>query len=270
MARFCHPGAMPSPEKIGMPYRCDGVRDARLLCRHRTTTAPRDTDHRSDGARVAPVCKGEEAMHGITPTRPSRRSAERGAQRRIAIGASLLAVTLSALVCGNATAAASSPLGQCQVRLRVIVHRISINNGALSSYRSSSGTASCTGRVGPWLMGGGSGWSTGSGTLRTVDTRAAAGTGSCQVTRARGAFWAEVPRQAWFHPPMVALGAGYRLQSRSGGLDVIGSGRLIRTAQSPVSSRLRFTGTATIAAAHGQSCTAARWAGSLTFSLAVH
>ena len=209
-------------------------------------------------------------MHVDTPPRTYRSPAKHGAQHRTLIVTTLLAATLSLLLCGKATAAATSPVGHCQLTLRVIVHRLSMKSRAFSAYTSSSGTASCTGTLGPWLMGGRAGWSTSSGTLRIPTTRVGAGTSSCQVTRASGAFWAEVPRYAWFHPPMTPLGGSFRLQSRNGGLDLIGSGHLIPTAESPVSSPFRFTGIATIAAADGQSCRATRWAGSLTFWIAVH
>jgi len=69
---------------------------------------------------------------------------------------------------------------------------------------------------------------------------------------------------------MTTLGGGFRLQARNGGLDVIGFGHLIRTPESPVSSAFPFTGIATIAAAHGQSCSATTWAGSLTFRIVVN
>jgi hypothetical protein len=203
-------------------------------------------------------------MHVSSPTERSRRSASLGARHR-ALSVTLLAATLALLCCGQATAAAASSAGQCQFTIRVVVHRLSAGLGA---YRSPSATAACTGHLGPWLMGGGLGWSESSGTLRTNATRGAL-TGPCHVTGGRGTFLAEVPRYAWFSPPLVSVGGSFRLRPRSHDFAVAGSGHLIRTPESPVSYAFPFTGSATLVPANGQACSASRWTGSLTLRIAL-
>lgn len=208
-------------------------------------------------------------MQGRHPTQASESSVGDRARHRMLAATSVLVATFSLAVCGHASAV-TVPVGQCQLTMRVIVHRLSTHNGGLSAFRSSSGAASCTGRLGPWLMGGGTGWSSSSGTLRMDTAREAVATGRCGVARVDGAFWAEVPRFAWFNPAMVTIGGSFRLSPRGSALAIAGSGHLIQTHKSPIAYASPLAGTATLDAANNQSCSARSWMGRLTLRVGLH
>jgi hypothetical protein len=95
----------------------------------------------------------------------------------------------------------------------------------------------------------------------------AIGTRQCSVTRVDGAFWAEVPRFAWFNPAMVTIAGSFRLRLQGSALAMAGSGHLIPTHKSPIAYVSPLTGTATLGLASGQSCSARRWQGRLRLLL---
>jgi hypothetical protein len=163
-------------------------------------------------------------------------------------------------VAGAGAAARSG--GSCQLKLGVTLHRAHGANGSTRSFTSTPGTASCSGKLGPWVMNNQSGWAISNGTVQESAAGAPA-SGS-------GQLFAQAPRTAYFYPAMVTLSASFRLKQANGVLQVTGAGRLISTHKSPVARKFTVTGTATFAGSAGSNCTANRCSGTLTLQIAVH
>lgn len=176
---------------------------------------------------------------------------------------SLCVATLCACLGGNAAAVASTAgVGHCRLTLGVTVHRL---HGMTNSYRSAKGSAACTGRVGPWLMGGQTGWATSEGTI-IGGTMAG---NACLPTRGSGSLFAQAPRFAWFNPSMVTMSGKFRFHQVGGVLDLTGAGRLLSTHKSPFASSFTISGSGTFSRATSHPCNARSWSGTLTLDLAV-
>jgi hypothetical protein len=119
--------------------------------------------------------------------------------------------------------------------------------------------------LGPWLMGGQTGWATSQG---TVIGGAMAGN-QCLPGQGSGSLFAQAPRFAWFDPAMVTMTGGFRFHRIDGMLDLTGAGRLLPTHKSPFTSSFTMSGSGTLSRATGQSCNAGSWSGTLTLALAV-
>jgi hypothetical protein len=178
--------------------------------------------------------------------------------------ASTCAVMLSLCLSGHtALGAGSLPVGHCRLVLRLSVAPTRRHHVA-SGYKSSSGTSSCTGSLGPWLMGGNTGWSTSAGTFMNVAVQ------NRRVTaNGRGSFWAEAPRRAWLHPPMVTFIGAFHLHRIHDSIELDGSGRLVPTREAPLVASFTFTGTATLTLHHRHASPAKRTTGTLTINFAV-
>jgi len=191
-----------------------------------------------------------------------------GAHRRWMLAASLGAAALGAGVGGNVSAgAAATPGGQCQVSLGVTVQ--SSHGGTGRAYHSTSGVASCTGSLGPWLMSGQTGWSVGKGTFAESTTAGPVGGESFVPTTGTGTFFAQAPRFTYFDAAMVTISGTYRLRQVNGALQVSGASRLLLTHKSPVASRIRIAGTATFTERSRGACIAGPCSGTLTLRFAV-
>jgi hypothetical protein len=163
--------------------------------------------------------------------------------------ASTCAAMLSLCPPGStALAAQTLPVGHCRVILRVTVGPTR-RHQAGGAYESSSGRSSCTGSLGPWLMGGATGWSTSDGTLKNVIPNVANRQGRVSAN-GTGTFWAVAPRLAWFHPSLVTLTGVFHLHRVGSFLDLNGTGRLVPTGEAPVASSFTFVGTATLTLDH--------------------
>jgi hypothetical protein len=188
--------------------------------------------------------------------------------RRVGV-VSLCAAALGIYVCADAPATATpAASGHCQLGLRVDVGRSHDHQGTTSVFRSTSGSASCTGMVGQWLMGGQTGSSSGQGRL-TNGAASSTGGSLCLPASGSGGLIAEAPRFAWFYPAKVTFVATFRFHRVNGGLVLTGSGRLVKTYKSPFASLLRIAGTATLRRGSHGSCTAPHWSGALTLELAM-
>jgi hypothetical protein len=187
--------------------------------------------------------------------------------RRWIVLTSTCAVILSLCLPGNMALGAGSLVGHCRLVLRVTMSPTRRHHRAISDYES-SGTSSCTGSLGPWLMGSQRGWSTSEGTLENVNANVA--TQKRRVsTHGAGAFWAVAPRLAWFHPPLVMLTGAFHLYNVAGVIDLNGTGRLVPTRESPVASSFEFAGTATLTLNHPRARNPKRSTGTLTLEFAV-
>ncbi len=168
------------------------------------------------------------------------------------------------------TAGATTPAaGHCQLTLRVTVRPARSRHTSSIGYRSTSGSAACIGTLGPWLMGGKTGWSTSRGTLSKSIRGAGTGQRSCLPSTADGNVFAEAPRYAWIDPPMVTFSAAFRIHRLNDVLAVTGRGQLLPTRESPIAASVAIGGTATLVPDREQSCNAGRWTGTLTLRLAV-
>lgn len=197
---------------------------------------------------------------------PGRPRAVRGSVAAAATCAAMLSLCLP----GNAALAAarSLPVGHCRLVLRLTMAPTR-RNQAVSAYKSSSGTASCTGTLGPWLMGDETGWSGSDGTLKNV-TPNIANRQARVSTNGTGAFWAVAPRLAWFHPPMVTLTGAFHLHRTGNVIDLNGTGRLIPTREAPVASAFTFAGTATLTLNHRRVGRVSHTTGTMTIQFDVH
>ena len=95
-------------------------------------------------------------------------------------GAACLASLLVALI-GSIPATAtqdraSDAHGQCRLTFRVDVSAPRPHSPSVRAYRSSQGTASCTGHLGPWVTGGETGWASSLGTVTQLERRCLAHT----------------------------------------------------------------------------------------------
>ena len=157
---------------------------------------------------------------------------------------SLCVATLCACLGGNAAAVASTAgVGDCRLTLGVTVHRL---HGMTNSYRSAKGSAACTGRVGPWLMGGQTGWATSEGTI-IGGTMAG---NACLPTRGSGSLFAQAPRFAWFNPSMVTMSGKFRFHQVGGVLDLTWCWTPpVRLHKSPFASSFTISGSGTFSRA---------------------
>lgn len=136
-------------------------------------------------------------------------------------------------------------------------------------YRSTSGLAWCTGMLGPWLMGGQTGWSTSQGTLKNAAAAEPADGRRCLPASGSGSLLAQVPRFAWLYPSQVMISATFRFHGANGGLQLTGVGQLVKTPKSPIASSFTIAGTAALSRNSNRSCTAPHWSGSLTLAFTV-
>ncbi len=166
--------------------------------------------------------------------------------------------------------AATPAAGHCQLTLRVTVRPTRIHHATSIGYKSTSGSAACTGTLGPWLMGGKTGWSSSQGTLSKNISGSGTSQRSCLPSAANGSVFAEAPRYAWIDPPIVTISAAFRIHRLNDVLAVTGAGRLLSTRESPIASSFAIAGTATLVPDRGQSCDAKRWTGTLTLRLTAH
>ena len=126
--------------------------------------------------------------------------------------------------------------------------RVSGAHPAVASFGSHAGSGSCTGTLGPWVMGGKQGWSSATGALRLVT-----GPTGLEVTAGGGRLWGRVPRFAWYHPSMVALASSFKLRRAGQVLRVTGRGHLTPTFKSPDASSFTIAGTAAVRLTPGRS-----------------
>ena len=125
---------------------------------------------------------------------------------------------------------------------------------ALRRIGSNAGSGSCTGSLGPWLMGGRQGWSTTTGAFRLAPGR----TGRLSVAAGKGRLWGTLPRFAWFDAPLVTFTSTFRLRQVGHLLRLTGRGHLIPTTHSPVHARFKIAGTAQLRPEPRQSRTSGR------------
>jgi hypothetical protein len=149
-------------------------------------------------------------------------------------------VGVSAIVAGlwARPAIATISQGFCRVSLPVTISAPHRGDSAVRAFASRTGSATCTGRLGPWLTGGQPGWSTAAGTFTTSTG------GEPSPSTGHGHLWATVPRFTWFHPPMLTFTTVFRLRSVGGDLLLSGSGRLVPTVNSPTAAAFTIRGTA--------------------------
>jgi hypothetical protein len=176
---------------------------------------------------------------------------------------SLCSATLCACLGSSAAAGASTAgVGHCQLTLGVAVHRL---HDMTSAYRSTLGSAACTGKLGPWLMGAQTGWATSEGTIIGGTTAG----NECLPARGSGSLFAQAPRFAWFDAAMVTMSGRFRFHRVGGVLDLTGAGRLLSTHKSPFASSFTISGSGMFSRATSRSCNAESWSGRLTLALAV-
>lgn len=205
------------------------------------------------------------------PTHPDAASVSGGGPmifhrlRRVTAASLCGAIVCACLSVGGAAGASTAGVGRCQLVLGVTVHRVQGRTGVSSVYRSTGGSAACTGRLGPWVMGGQTGWATGEGTAMGG---AMAG-GECLPARGGGSLFAQAPRFAWFDPAMVTMSGTFRFHQVDGVLVVAGAGRLLSTHKSPFASSFMISGSGTFSRATGHSCNAGGWSGTLALALAL-
>lgn len=157
-----------------------------------------------------------------------------------------ITVMSAAMAGGLAASAGATPaVGFCQASVPITVSTPNAP-GSGSTVRTPAlggGSVSCVGNLGPWMMGGQSGWSAVTGVLHTgkVAFDPAAGTG---YTGGRLRLWAQAPRYAWFHPSMVNFTSALQIHPVAGAFIVTGSGRLIPTFKSPAHGSFMTAGVA--------------------------
>jgi hypothetical protein len=181
--------------------------------------------------------------------------------------------TVAAIGCTAAALAAPrhaiAPVGRCDLALRLSVSAPRPHHPSVRSYQSSSGSASCTGALGPWLMDGAAGWASGHGLAMHLADRRVGGKTVCIPRSGRGSIFVVVPRLAWFHPPRVTFSGTLSFHRVGSQLEVAGHGRLIPTREAPVSAPLNLAGAATFTPHAGRACEATRVAGTLTLEFVV-
>ena len=178
-------------------------------------------------------------------------------------------VVVASMVASWAGAAVAAPVaGSCRVSLPFTSSAPQRDQPAVRAFASGTGSASCNGRLGPWLMGGQAGWSTADGAFSVP--------GNAQSRRAGSGFaggdghlFAMVPRFAWFHPSMVTFVSAFRLRLSGGVLRLSGSGRLVPTFKSPLALSFRIAGVGAITLEPGSSRARGRRHGVLVLRFAV-
>lgn len=184
------------------------------------------------------------------------------------LGGCLAAIPVSIGVAGVwADAAVAAPSrGMCHVGLPVTISRPHRGESVVHVFGTSTGSASCSGSLGPWLMSGRPGWSEAAGSFRIL-RRSLGGASPSGFADGGGQLWAAVPRFAWFHAPMVELAASFRVRSRDGVLRLAGRGRLVPTRESPVGFSFRIAGTGKVIVRSGDSGARRRGRLALEFSV---
>jgi hypothetical protein len=130
--------------------------------------------------------------------------------------------------------AGSAPTS-CRVALPVTISPAKHHAGIRAF--TGSGSASCTGTLGRWRLGSGSGWSVALGTLKPADSG---------LNGAKGQLVAAVPRFGFPRAPMVLFTTTLRVRFVGSALVLTGSGHLVPTVRSPDASKLTITGTGTL------------------------
>jgi hypothetical protein len=169
--------------------------------------------------------------------------------------------------------AGSAPLAaaRCQLILPVTVSPPRGHAPSSRGYKSSSGSASCTGPLGPWLTAGATGWASSAGIFVDRSRVATGGKNACVPTAGRGSLFAVVPRRALFHPPRVTLSGAFRFHRLGGAtLRLNGDGRLVPTREAPEAADLVFSGTAAFAPRSRHACDMGRVSGTVTLEIVVH
>lgn len=191
----------------------------------------------------------------------------RTGRRRIA-AASTCAAMLLCLPGNAALGAETLSVGHCRLVLRVTLTATRQHHRVVSAYESSSGTSSCTGSLGNWLMGGKAGWSTSEGTFTNLSPNVANQKRRVSAN-GTGDFFAVAPRSAWFHPPMVTFTGAFHLHKVADVIHLNGTGRLVPTREAPVASSFSFAGTATMTINRSRAGSARGTTGTLTIQFAV-
>jgi hypothetical protein len=157
----------------------------------------------------------------------------------------VLGVGLSVVAAWAGAAVAAPVAGSCRVSLPFTSSAPQRDQPAVRAFASGTGSASCTGRLGPWLMGGQTGWSSADGAFSVPGNARSRRAGS-GFAGGEGHLFAVVPRFAWFHPSMVTFVSAFRLRLSGGVLRLSGSGRLVPTFKSPVAASFRIAGVGAI------------------------
>lgn len=170
----------------------------------------------------------------------------------------------------TATPADAMPaVARCRLNLPMTVRPARPGHTSDRRFASRSGSASCKGALGPWLIGGQPGWETSEvAVLRVVQLHRGA-TRSCAPSVIRGSLFAVVPRLAR-HERRVTFSGSFRLHRVGSKFDLTGLGHLVPTRESPLRARLSFTGSASFTPLGKQRCQASRLSGDLTIQLVVH
>jgi hypothetical protein len=189
-------------------------------------------------------------------------------QRSIRRWWAVLGVVVSVAASWAGVAVATPVMGSCRVSLPFTSSAPQRDQPAVRAFASGTGSASCTGRLGPWLMGGQAGWSTAVGAF-SVPANAQSRRAGSGFTGGKGHLFATVPRFAWFHASMVTFVSAFRLRLSGGVLQLSGSGRLVPTFKSPVAGSFRIAGVGAITLKPGSSRARGRGHGVLVLRFAV-
>lgn len=180
---------------------------------------------------------------------------------------SVCLATLGGGLCETGVAASATAVhAQCTALLNVSASRGASRTTFTST---SSGPASCTGRLGPWVMGGQVGWSVGAGRFSGTIATATGGGAGCLATAGHVDLFASAPRFAWFNPPMVTLRSSLTLRRVGEQIDAAGSGQLLATRTALAARSLTLSGSAVLRTRNGSACSASHWAGTVKLSLAI-
>lgn len=180
----------------------------------------------------------------------------------------VLGIVLPVVASWAGVAVAAPVAGSCRVSLPFTSSAPHRDQPAVRAFASGTGSALCTGRLGPWLMGGQAGWSTADGAFSSPGNGRSRRAGS-GFAGGEGHLFAMVPRFAWFHPSMVAFVSAFRLRLSGGVLRLSGSGRLVPTFKSPVAGSFRIAGVGAITLEPGPSRARGRRRGVLVLRFAV-
>jgi hypothetical protein len=163
-----------------------------------------------------------------------------------------LTIALAAATAGAIAGAAGAQTPQpatgnqhqalCHITLPLRVTPTATDHARIRTFGWDTDPGSCTGTLGPWVMGGQQGWTAATGTLELIRSRA----GHVKIAGGDARLSGALPRFAWFHPPMVAFTSTLQLHRADHALQVTGRGQLKPTAQSPVSGRFTIAGSAAI------------------------
>jgi hypothetical protein len=187
----------------------------------------------------------------------------------LGVGVSMVASWAGVAVAAPVAPPVAPPVaGSCRVSLPFTSSAPQRDHPAVRAFASGIGSASCSGRLGPWLMGGQAGWSTADGAFSVPGNARSRRAGS-DVAGGDGHLFAMVPRFAWFHPSMVTFVSAFRLRLSGGVLRLSGSARLVPTFKSPLAGSFRITGVGAITLKPGSSRARGRRHGVLVLRFAV-